>query len=171
MENDNNHKANSLFFPVRRRLPHVPPVAVSQYAAGAEYFMTVCVDRLHYGIQPFDSGRRGPLVNDAIASVILDSLEFRKIKGEWHPSFALVMPDHVHFISSFDIDTTIDKTVSNWKRFLARECGIVWQRGFFDHRLRNEVERAEKWQYIHTNPVSKGLCATPEEWPFRRTWQ
>ena len=80
------------------------------------------------------------------------------------------MPDHVHFISSFAADTVIDRAVASWKRFLARKCGIVWQKGFFDHRLRNEAERVEKWQYIENNPVAKGLCATAEDWPFRRTW-
>jgi hypothetical protein len=132
--------------------------------------MTVCVDRAHYGISLADAGRRGPLANDAVAPAILDSIEFRRANGEWYPSFALVMPDHVHFISSFAADTAIDRTVAAWKRFLARQCGIVWQKGFFDHRLRNEAERAEKWAYVEGNPIAKGLCAAAEDWPFRRTW-
>ena len=170
MENTGEQRNDSTLLPVRRRLHHVPPVGVSQYAAGAEYFMTICVDRAHYGIPLADAGRCGPLANDAIASAIFDAIEFRKTTGVWYPSFALVMPDHVHFISSFAVDTVIDRTVSGWKRFLARECGIVWQKGFVDHRLRNEAERAEKWQYIENNPVAKGLCPTAEDWPFRRTW-
>ena len=132
--------------------------------------MTVCVDRAHYGISLADTGRRGPLASDSIAPAILDSIEFRRANGEWNPRVALVMPDHVHFISSFSVDMVIDRTVANWKRFLARQYGIVWQKGFFDHRLRNEAERAEKWAYVENNPVVKGLCATADEWPFRRTW-
>ena len=60
--------------------------------------------------------------------------------------------------------------VAAWKRFLAWQCGIVWQKGFFDHRLRNEAERAEKWAYVEGNPIAKGLCDAAEDWPFRRTW-
>ena len=156
--------------PVRTRLHHLPPVSVSQYAADAEYFMTVCVDRAHYDISPADAGRRGPLAADAIAPTILESMEFRRVKGEWYPRIALVMPDHVHFIVAFSAGALMDKVVGGWKRFLARQCGIVWQKGFFDHRLRNESERAEKRAYIESNPVANCLCATAEDWPFRRRW-
>ena len=36
--------------PVRKHLSHVPPVRVSQYAIGAPYFITICADRMHYGL-------------------------------------------------------------------------------------------------------------------------
>jgi REP element-mobilizing transposase RayT len=165
---DETNCPNSL--PVRRQLHHVPPVGVSQYVEHAEYFITVCVDRAYYGIPLTAAGRRGPLANDAIASDILDAVEFRMTIGEWYPCVALVMPDHVHFIAAFACDAAIGKTVASWKRFLARKCGIVWQKGFFDHRLRSDEERAEKWRYIENNPVASGLCVAAEDWPFRRMW-
>ena len=167
---DETNCSDSDALPVRRRLHHVPPVCVSQYATHAEYFITVCVDRAHYGIPPGDAGRRGPLANEATAGIILDAVEFRRTNGEWYPCLALVMPDHVHFIAAFAADAVMDRTLANWKRFLARKCGIVWQKGFFDHRLRNEEERVEKWRYVVNNPVAKGLCDAVEDWPFRRTW-
>ena len=111
-----------------------------------------------------------PLANEATASTILDAVEFRRTNGEWYPCLALVMPDHVHFIAAFAADAAMDRTLANWKRFLARKCGIVWQKGFFDHRLRNEEERVEKWRYVVNNPVAKGLCDAIEDWPFRRAW-
>ena len=95
---DETNCSDSDALPVRRRLHHVPPVCVSQYATHAEYFITVCVDRAHYGIPPGDAGRRGPLANEATAGIILDAVEFRRTNGEWYPCLALVMPDHVHFI-------------------------------------------------------------------------
>ena len=55
-----------------------------------------------------------------------------------------------------------------WKRYLARETGIEWQDGFFDHRIRNEDELREKAAYIRLNPVRAGLCNKPEDWPY--TW-
>ena len=165
-----NNCDSSKQLPTRRRLHHVPPPSVSQYTVDAEYFVTFCVNRAHYGIAPCDSGRMGPLKDEATAVAVLDSIDFRRSIGEWFPSFALVMPDHVHVIPSFAGHIQMDRSVGNWKRFLAKQYGICWQEGFFEHRLRNEAERMEKWQYIEMNPVTKGLCANPDEWPFRRLW-
>ena len=47
----------------------------------------------------------------------------------------------------------------------ARNAGIVWQSGFFDHRLRGDESRNEKISYIRQNPVRKGLVTEPEAWP------
>jgi putative transposase len=59
--------------------------------------------------------------------------------------------------------------LSNWKHFHARKHGIVWQEGYFDHRLRND-ERGEqllaKINYIRQNPVVDGLCAKASDWPW-----
>jgi len=56
--------------------------------------------------------------------------------------------------------------VAQTKRFLSREAGITWQRGFFDHRLRSEEALQEKAQYIRQNPVRRGLVGSEDEWPY-----
>jgi adenylate kinase family enzyme len=55
--------------------------------------------------------------------------------------------------------------LSCWKRFVARKTGIEWQKGFFDHRLRQDESLEEKTQYIRMNPVRAGLVQRPEDWP------
>jgi len=47
-----------------------------------------------------------------------------------------------------------------------KELGIVWQRDFFEHRLRHDESRLEKADYILHNPVRKKLVAHPKDWPF-----
>lgn len=42
----------------------------------------------------------------------------------------------------------------------------VWQRGFSDHRIRNAADYDEHVTYIHMNPVRKGYCRRPEEYPY-----
>jgi hypothetical protein len=49
--------------------------------------------------------------------------------------------------------------VTNWKRFLATQQKINWQRDFFDHRLLDE-----KGSYILMNPVRNGLCKETGDW-------
>ena len=78
----------------------------------------------------------------------------------------LLMPDHLHAILAFPRDPGMKTTVENWKKFLAREHGIAWQRDFFDHRLRSSNEETEKRDYILMNPVRKGCCERAEDWPW-----
>ena len=49
---------------------------------------------------------------------------------------------------------------------LRREAGILWQGRFFDRALRTVKEYHEKVEYIHLNPVKRGLVARPEEWKW-----
>ncbi len=156
--------------PVRRHLPHTPPPSVAPFAAGAPFFLTICVNRGHYGIGEYEAGRRGPLTDDALANAILDSIEFRRENGEWHPHLATVMPDHLHIITAFAPEISMREAISSFKRFLASRYGIVWQDGFFDHRLRNDEEHDEKMRYIRDNAKEKGLCSQAELWPWLRIW-
>jgi hypothetical protein len=56
--------------------------------------------------------------------------------------------------------------IRDWKRYVAKQAGIVWLDGFFDHRLRSSESTNEKWNYILLNPVRKGLVPKPEDWRF-----
>lgn len=78
----------------------------------------------------------------------------------------LLMPDHLHAIIAFPREPGMKETITNWKRFLARSQKIKWQRDFFDHRLRDHHEETEKISYILMNPVRRGLCSQPEDWPW-----
>ena len=56
--------------------------------------------------------------------------------------------------------------IQQFKSYLVRTFGLCFQRDFFDTRLRDDVHFAEEYDYILGNPIRKGLCATPEEWPY-----
>jgi len=78
----------------------------------------------------------------------------------------LPMPDHLHAIIIFSRTPGMKKIVTDWKRYLARMVGVNLQRDFFDHRLRDHHELEEKTDYILKNPIRKGLCGKPEDWPW-----
>src|SRR5204863_7160709 len=42
-----------------------------------------------------------------------------------------------------------------------------WQRGFFDHLIRNTESYAQKWDYVRENPVRAGLVKVAEDWPYQ----
>ncbi len=42
----------------------------------------------------------------------------------------------------------------------------VWQPRFYDFNVWSERRRIEKLRYIHRNPVTRGLVASPEQWEW-----
>lgn len=46
-----------------------------------------------------------------------------------------------------------------------RERGI-WQRRFFEHRIRDDFDFETHMNYIHYNPVNHGYVQQPIDWPF-----
>ena len=42
----------------------------------------------------------------------------------------------------------------------------VWQRRFYVMNVFSETKRLEKLNYMHANPVKRGLCSSPDQWPW-----
>ena len=96
---------------------------------------------------------------------ILDAARFRQERGDWFLYLFLVMPDHIHLLAHFPPDKDMVAVIADFKRYLSTAHHIRFQRDFFDTRIRDAVHFAEKWDYIVRNPVRRGLCAMPREWP------
>ena len=47
-----------------------------------------------------------------------------------------------------------------------KEAAQLWQERFFDRALRTVREYHEKVEYIHLNPVRRGLVKKPEDWKW-----
>ena len=105
---------------------------------------------------------------DTIAPLILREARENHNRGIWRLALFLVMPDHLHFIVNIGGRgaTALPKIIANFKHLLSARYGLRFQRDFFDTRLRDDAHFAEEYDYILGNPVRKGLCATPEEWPY-----
>jgi REP element-mobilizing transposase RayT len=101
-----------------------------------------------------------------IAQVLLDSLLFYETLGKWHLWTVIVMPDHIHFIATFNLEIGIKPSVVAWKRYHTSTTGVAFQRDYFEHRLRSDDEFVEKAEYIRQNPVRRGLTEHPEAWPY-----
>jgi putative transposase len=140
-------------YPRRKRLSHDIPSWVSD---GSVYFITICAS----------PRGQNQLCHMDLSGWIWDSLQFRQDRSEWWVHLALLMPDHMHGLFSFARLPGIRRSIGQWKKYVARERGIVWQDGFFDHRLRNDESFEEKAHYIRLNPVRAGLVQLPEEWLY-----
>ena len=63
----------------------------------------------------------------------------------------------------------MSEVIRGWKRFHKRVNRVMWQEGYFDHRLRADergTQVSAKMNYIRQNPVAAGLCARAEDWPW-----
>ena len=82
----------------------------------------------------------------------------------------IVMPNHIHFIvvvtqgpsgasrtpppTEVRANQTIPAFVSTLKRMTNRTAGVqLWQRGYYDHIIRDQLDYDTIWQYIDENPA------------------
>ena len=78
----------------------------------------------------------------------------------------VIMPNHIHIILFVSGDgssgtptptrqnSTVSRFVSNFKRYCNKEFGQnIWQRGFYDHVIRNKKDYDEIKKYIYENPM------------------
>lgn len=143
---------------------------------GASVFFTVVTER-----------RAKILGNDLTRDLLRAA--FRDCFERWPPFRvdALVMlPEHLHAIWTLSPDDcdfskrwgAIKKHFTDaWLELggVERPCSDsrirhrrrgVWQRGFWDHVLRDERDYQRHFDYIHYNPVKHGLVERPCDWPY-----
>ncbi|HUL51967.1 MAG TPA: transposase [Opitutaceae bacterium] len=128
------------------------------------YFITTCVN-----------GRRALLANETAHNILRQEWQESLVRHGWAVGRYVVMPDHVHFfiMPSPTMPCALSVVVGKWKEWTAkrllRELGgsaPLWQPEFFDHLLRSNESRREKWVYVRENPVRAGLVARAEDWPY-----
>lgn len=123
---------------------------------GATFFITICC------------APRGlnQLCRPDIGPGILESIQFNHRRQYWYADLTVLMPDHIHLLLAFPLGMSMDRVVAEWKKYVAKTHEVVWQRDFFDHRLRGGENPRQKAEYIENNPVRAGLVARPEDWPY-----
>jgi len=144
--------------PVRKNLPHFPPV--DRHNTAIILFVTVCTKQ-----------RKQVLANDATHQLLCAAWATQL---SWLVGRYVIMPDHVHFFCApADLDTAALKPwMRFWKSHVAKNWNDptqlpIWQRDFWDTQLRKGENYDEKWQYVLENPVRAGLVKHSEDWPYQ----
>jgi putative transposase len=89
----------------------------------------------------------------------------------------VVMPEHVHLLVSEPKIGTPSTIVHSLKLRVSKrlrlrefpqftEAPQFWQRRFYDFNVYCPEKRREKLEYIHRNPVTRGLVQDPKDWPW-----
>ena len=108
-----------------------------------------------------------------VAELLTEALQFfherRYVLREW-----VVMPNHVHVLFWPMPNHLVGEIVKSWKQFTSLRAkrvlglgeGRFWQPEAYDHWVRDDRDRARIARYVRNNPVTAGLCAAPEDWPW-----
>ncbi len=129
-----------------------------------------------------DQAKDGPLhlKDPKAAKIVEDSVLFGA--GDRYDLYAWsVMANHAHVLLMPIWE--LKEVTQGIKGYTAYEINrlqkargrVFWQDESYDHWARDEVEVLRIIEYIENNPVSAGLCPSPEDWPWssarlRKDW-
>jgi putative transposase len=120
--------------------------------------------------------------------VFLKVLEQTRQKYQFVVAGYVVMPEHVHLLISEPNIEDPSRVMQVLKQRVSLQCrarktaanifseqlsAAFWQPRSYDFNVRTEKKYVEKLNYIHSNPVKRGLVGSPELWPwssFRHYW-
>jgi putative transposase len=132
-------------------------------------------------------------VNEAACRIVTDSLTFCHTKKKLRVNAFVIMPTHMHAIV-FDADfdaRRLSRTLTDFRKFTGRELADhcdhrspeclrtyirkasgddrdrrIWQASRHPEAITTEPFWQQKIDYLHANPVRKGLVIRPEYWRF-----
>src|SRR5205823_6242521 len=114
--------------------------------------------------------RRGLFQNGWIAELFIETLYHYRRQSRYLLHDFVVMPDHVHAIltpaETLERSMQLIKGGFSFRLREKRPNLEVWQKGFTDHRIRDDQDFAIHRVYVRMNPVKAQLCARPEEYPY-----
>jgi len=132
------------------------------YSSPRLYFLTICARE---GEKPF--------VNSVLCEGVKRLIKECKERYDFRVYAWCLMPDHLHLLVQPPGDgITISRFVQGLKSMTARlywelgGAGKLWQRGFYDHILRNDEEPTTVGEYVLNNPFRKGLVESAEEYSY-----
>jgi putative transposase len=125
------------------------------------YFVTLCC-----------ASRRRAFANSENAVWLIEILRKQSIVHRFAVHAYCAMPDHFHtlvaglsrasdllaFIKNLKVTTSLE--------YRSRFRETLWQKKFYDHILRPKDNAMRVAGYIWMNPVRRGLCALPEQYPY-----
>ena len=135
------------------------------FVPGGTYFFTVTL-----------ADRRGRLLTDRIDAL---GAAFRQCRA-LHPFETIaiaVMPEHLHCVwalpegdADYSMRWSLIKRAFTRKQYRegptdARAAKQIWQRGFWQHTIRGDVDLQQHVDYIHYNPVKHRCASRAVDWP------
>lgn len=142
---------------------------------GGTYFFTIVTYR-----------RRKIFTNDAVINALRQAIKEVKQTHPFTIEAWVLLPDHMHCVWNLpDGDDDYSKRVGMIKAgFTSRVKtqlqkpewitdsrarhgeGMIWQRRFWEHEIKDEHDFERHVDYVHYNPVKHGLVKRVCDWPY-----
>lgn len=120
--------------------------------------------------------RRKFLLRDDVRRILTQVLEETRKRFNLLIYGFVWMPEHIHILISEPENGLIADAIHHFKlsssklvKTRVKDWKIessLWQKRYFDRNVRDYDEFQVKLQYTHRNPVKRGLCAEPGDWPW-----
>ena len=125
----------------------------------------------HYHFLTFSCYHRLPYLNDDHSrATFLDILERLRQRHQFYLFGYVLMPEHVHLLLSEPkrrpLATTMSVLKGETSKLLKGARPQFWQTRYYDFNVFTQPKFVEKLQYLHRNPVERGLVEKPEHWPW-----
>ena len=108
---------------------------------------------------------------DRMAQFFLEVLRNYRDQGKFLLHEFVLMPDHFHLLLT--PNETLEKAMQLIKggfSYRARKelgyRGDIWEHSFHDRRVRDVLEYERFREYIHQNPVKRGMATVAEHYPY-----
>ena len=135
------------------------------YSTPNAYFITICTKNRKNLFW-----RDAEIIIDRPKNVLLADLGIIVQRGienisKHYPAISVdhyvIMPNHIHLLLQINTDVsgrsmiapTMSTVVRLMKGTVTKQAGFpVWQKGFYDHVIRNDNDYRDIWNYIEGNP-------------------
>jgi REP element-mobilizing transposase RayT len=117
----------------------------------SDYFLTLCTAQKSTG-----------LTTAVIPAAIWAQVEDMEMDGCWQLRCGVIMPDHLHLLVQLGERLALSRCIQRLKAKTSAvldHSGISWERGYFDHRLRNREKVTPIIRYIFV-PIGQDWSAS-----------
>jgi putative transposase len=127
--------------------------------------------KLHHFIT-FSCYKRQPFLHASTSKDIVQQiLEQTRQRQGLHIAAYVLMPEHIHLLTNEPSTGTLATFLQIFKQSTSRQLKHhdqkqFWQRRYYDFNVSSVDKYIEKVQYIHRNPVRRGLVSRPEDYPW-----
>ena len=128
--------------------------------------------------------RRPILCDPMIRTALRDALHAVRALRPFTIDAWVLLPDHMHCIWTLPTDDTeFSQRWSQIKHRVSYACGdayrirpsvsglkrgeaTIWQRRFWEHQIRDDIDMQRHMDYVHFNPVRHGHVEQVSAWPY-----
>jgi putative transposase len=138
--------------------------------AGAIYFLTFNLAQR----------RNASLLVDRV-DALREAFKYVRVRWPFTTHAIVILPDHLHWLVELpegdsNFSTRVRLIKSAFSRAIDSEESIhasrmkkgergIWQRRFWEHVIRDELDFQRHMDYIHFNPVKHGHVKRARDWP------